>query len=117
MLRKRRLREPALDLEKAIQAGFRNKEETKKHLKIRATSEKAFKSNQDPYLAMLALRTTTLKDKSPAPAQQLMKRTLRINLPNIMHNKIMKKCQADKNGNKNKELKSLKVNDTVRIRF
>ena len=29
----------------------------------------------------------------------------------------MKKCQADKNVNKNKELETLKVNDNVRIRF
>lgn len=46
-----------------------------------------------------------------------MKRTLRRNLPNIRHNKSMKKCQADKNVNKSKELETLKTNDTVRIRF
>ena len=84
---------------------------------IKRILKKAFKSNQDSYLAMLALRTTPLKDKSPAPAQKLMKRTLRTNLSNIMHNKIMKKCQVDKNVSKNKELETLKVNDTVRIRF
>ena len=61
---------------------------------------------------MLALRTTPLNDKS-LPS----KRTLRTNLPNIKHDRIMKKCQAVKNVNKNKELEILKINDTVRIRF
>ena len=64
---------------------------------IKRIQKKAFKSNQDPYLAMLTLRTTPLKNKWPASAQQLMKRTLQTNLLNIMHNEIMKRCQVDKN--------------------
>lgn len=62
---------------------------------------------------MLALRTSPLKDKSSSPAQQLMKRTLRTNLPNILHNKSMKRHEVDK---KFKELPSLNKNDNVRIR-
>lgn len=80
---------------------------------IKRTLKKSFESEQDPYLAMLALRTSPLKDKSSSPAQQLMKRTLRTNLPNILHNKSMKRHEVDK---KFKELPSLNKNDNVRIR-
>ena len=72
---------------------------------IKRTLKKAFKSHQDPNLAILALRTTPLKDKSPAPAQQLMKRPLRTNLPNIIHNKLMKSRPGAKNTNKTKNYK------------
>lgn len=79
---------------------------------IKRTLIKSFESNQDPYLAMVALQTSPLKDKSSSPAQQLMKRTLRTNLPNVMHNKSMKRHEVDK---KSKELPTLSKDDTVRI--
>ena len=62
---------------------------------------------------MLALRTSPLKDKSPAPAQELMKRTLHTNLPNTIHNKLMKIHR----GAKNKELQTLKTNSNVRLQM
>lgn len=79
---------------------------------IKRTLKKLLESRQDPYLAMLALWTSPLKYNTLSPAQQLMKRTLRTNLPNIMHNKTMKKHEITK---KSKELSELKKDDTVRI--
>ena len=48
------------------------------------------KTNQDPYMALLALYTTPLKNGSLSPAKQLMNRTLRTNLSNITSNKYRK---------------------------
>ena len=73
---------------------------------IKKTLKKAIKTNQDPYMALLALHTTPLKNGSSSPAKQLMIRTLRTNLPNITSNKY-KKTQ---------ELPIIRPND-VRIKF
>ena len=69
---------------------------------------KAYESKQDPHLALLSLRTTPLKDGSPSPVQQMMKRIIRTNLPNISHNIYLKKQTNNKK--KNEELPMLKPN-------
>ena len=52
---------------------------------------KAYEDKQDPYLALLSLRMTPLKDGSPSSAQQMMKRIILTNLHNIKHNIYLKK--------------------------
>ena len=55
------------------------------------TLTKAYESKQDPNLDLLSLRTTHLKDRLPPPAQRMMKRIIRTNLPYIKYNKYLKK--------------------------
>ena len=76
---------------------------------------KAHESRQDPYLALLALRTNPLKDGSPSPAQQIFQRTIRTIMPNIKHSLAMKK--QPENNDKNKELPKLQPYDKVRIKY
>ena len=55
--------------------------------KVKLTLKKALRNNQDPYLAILALRTTSQKNGMSSPATCLMNRNLRTILPSFNVNK------------------------------
>ena len=48
---------------------------------VKRTLKKAFESSQDPYLSLLALRTTPVDNKLPSPSQMLFNRQLRDTIP------------------------------------
>ena len=54
---------------------------------VKPTLKKALRNNEDPYLAVLALRTTPQKNVRPSPATCLMNRNLSTILPSFNVNK------------------------------
>ena len=81
---------------------------------VKRTLRKAIKSKQDPYLALLALRTTPLRD-APSPACQLMGRKLRTTMPSIEHQTRLKKKQPK--SDRGRTLTDLKPGDPVRVHY
>ena len=90
---------------------------------VKKTLKKAFHSGDDPYLALLALRTTPFPNGQPAPATILMNRQLRTTLPAV-NNKIRQKGatnatkvpQKSSNKPQNRTLQPLEAGDFVRFR-
>lgn len=79
---------------------------------VKRTLKKAMSSSQDPYLALLALRTTPFTD-APAPATQMMGRRLRTILPHIDHQYENK--QKNPLTSSACELPELNPGDSVRV--
>ena len=79
---------------------------------MKNTLKKARLCPEDPYLALLALRTTP-KANSESPAFLLMKRNPRTLLPRIA--KTENKSNTDHKFSKPKELKPLQQNENVRV--
>ena len=88
--------------------------------------KKASKSQQDPYIALLAYRSTSTADGLPSPAERLFGRNIRNRLPSfrpvigdksivskLYQNKMKQKFYYDKNA---KDLSMLTPGATVRIR-
>ena len=88
--------------------------------------KKASKSQEDPYIALLAYRSTPTADGLPSPAERLFGRKIRNRLPSfrpiisdksimskLYQNKIKQKLYYDKNA---KDLSMLTPGATVRIR-
>ena len=63
---------------------------------VNSTLKKALRNNEDPYLAILALRTTPQRNGMPSPATCLMKRDLRTILPSFNVNKKRGKPKSPK---------------------
>ena len=63
---------------------------------VKSTLKKALRNNEDPYLAILALRTTPQKNGMPSPATCLMNRNLRTILPLFNVNKKRRKPKNPK---------------------
>ena len=81
---------------------------------VKRTLTKAIKRKQDPYLALLALQTTSLRD-APSPACQLMGRKLHTTQPSIDHQrKFMKEKPAPDCGC---TLPNLKPSDPVHAHY
>ena len=79
---------------------------------VKKTLKKARCCSKDPYLALLALRTTP-KANSESPAFILMKRNPRMLLPCIA--KTINKSNTDHKFSKPKELPPLQQNENVRV--
>ena len=86
---------------------------------IKKTLKKAFKSNKDLYLALLALRTSPGSNNNTPPATLLYRRPIRTILPSmntkiaIKNKKIYGKSNSDQYNYTN--LPQLKKNDKVRL--
>ena len=79
---------------------------------VKKTLKKARCCLEDPYLALLALRTTP-KAKSESPAFILMKRNPKTLLPHIA--KTVNKSNTDHKFSKPKELSPLQQNENIRV--
>ena len=79
---------------------------------VKKTLKKARRCSEDPYLALLALRTTP-KANSESPAFKLMKRNPRTLLPRIA--KTVNKSNTDHKFSKPKEISPLQQNKNVRV--
>jgi len=73
----------------------------------------AFANKEDPYLALLALRTTPISNDSVSPAAKLMGRDIRTTLPADTQKVEYTKKYCNQQC---KNLPELKVGDTVRLR-
>ena len=90
---------------------------------VKTMLQKVAESGQDVYLALLALRTATLKEIGESPSYLLMKRNPRSLLPSIVFQDKETQCSYEtscdkaKNYNLNsKDLMPLLPEETVRIR-
>eukprot|EP00112_Aurelia_sp_Birch-Aquarium-sp1_P023106 Seg6752.2 transcript_id=Seg6752.2/GoldUCD/mRNA.D3Y31 product="hypothetical protein" protein_id=Seg6752.2/GoldUCD/D3Y31 len=89
---------------------------------VKRTLKKAMHSNEDLNLALLALRTTPVKNSAVSPVFLLMNRNPRTTLPTLVGNKKMKfysrdmrKNVAGKYNSRAKDLPVLKPGQTVRL--
>ena len=90
---------------------------------VKKTLKKAHHSSDDPYLALLALRTTPLSHDKPVPASILMNRQLCTTLPTVKHTlqppSNPSKMMAEKKSKANKPfhtLRPLAAGDSVHFR-
>ena len=87
---------------------------------VKKTLNKAFHNSDDPYLALLALRTTPYSAHQPSPAALLMNRDLRTNLPRISSNvQLPKRPTSTPQPQRTPpphDLPPLDIRDTVRFR-
>ena len=85
---------------------------------IKRALQKSLRTEDDPQMTLLMLRTTPLRDGSPAPATKLMGRTLTTVVPKFETTNIENKPK--RHGSKyiytGQTLKPLKEGDNVRIR-
>ena len=83
---------------------------------VKKTLKKSLRSGDDPYLALLSLRTTPLHDKASAPATILFNRKIRTTLPS-MHQTNMSVLTSPRGDEKEQRhmLPPLNVGDTVRL--
>ena len=85
---------------------------------VKRTIKKAIESKQDPYLALLALRTTPLTSKQTAsPATLLMGRTLRTTMPNIKFTRPTIQPECNDRKQVMRELPELQPGDSVRVLY
>lgn len=89
---------------------------------VKKTLHKCFQNRDDPYLALLTLRTTPGKNNSPSPAAKLMNRQLRTLLPIMRKNNadhyrptLTDEQAAQQRDRGQRELTPLKIGDQVRV--
>ena len=88
---------------------------------VKRVLRKAFANKEDPYLALLALRTTPISNDSVSPAAKLMGRDIRTTLPAMKattYSADTQKVEYTKKyyNQQCKNVPELKVGDTVRLR-
>ena len=87
---------------------------------VKKTLNKAFHNSDDPYLALLALRTTPHSAHQPSPAARLMNRELRTILPRIGSNvqlpKRLTSTPQPQHTSPPRNLPPLNIRDTVCFR-
>ena len=88
---------------------------------VKKALKKAFVSTEDPYLALLALRTTPLSNGPISPAAIIMGRNIRTTLPTVRTARNFADTQKIEYPTKHynrqyKNLPELNVGDTVRLR-
>ena len=84
---------------------------------VKHTIKKAIASHQDPYLALLALYTTPLTNKTTSPATLLIGSTLQTTLPNFKDTKTMQCPKHMQYKFNNAELPELQPGDSVRVLY
>ena len=84
---------------------------------VKRTIKKAIESKQDPYLTLLALRTTPLTSKQSSPATLLMGHTLRTTMSNIKFTRATIQPECNDRKQVMRELPELQPGDFVRVLY